>query len=81
MGAVAGERCRRSGIGRRLVTALLKRASQAGRPATVNAGPGSAVFWETVGFVSDERDGHTPEFAGLWKEMTEVRRSVEGATW
>ena len=28
-----------------------------------------------------ERDGHTDEFAGLWEEMTMVRRSVAGATW
>jgi hypothetical protein len=29
----------------------------------------------------DERDGHAPEFADLWEEMTMVRRSVVGATW
>jgi len=29
----------------------------------------------------EERDGHTPEFAELWDEMTIVRRSVAGATW
>ena len=29
----------------------------------------------------DQRDGHTPEFAELWEEMTMVRRSVPGATW
>jgi ring-1,2-phenylacetyl-CoA epoxidase subunit PaaC len=29
----------------------------------------------------DERDGHAEEFAGLWDEMTVVRRSVAGATW
>ena len=29
----------------------------------------------------DERDGHTPELAELWEEMTVVRRSVAGATW
>ena len=29
----------------------------------------------------DERGGHMPEFASLWEEMTEVRRSVAGATW
>jgi ring-1,2-phenylacetyl-CoA epoxidase subunit PaaC len=29
----------------------------------------------------DERDGHAPEFAELWEEMTMVRRSVAGATW
>jgi ring-1,2-phenylacetyl-CoA epoxidase subunit PaaC len=29
----------------------------------------------------DERDGHAPEFGALWEEMTEVRRSVPGATW
>ena len=29
----------------------------------------------------DQRDGHLPEFEQLWNEMTEVRRSVPGATW
>ena len=29
----------------------------------------------------DQRDGHLPEFEQLWSEMTEVRRSVAGATW
>jgi len=29
----------------------------------------------------DQRDGHRPEFEQLWNEMTEVRRSVAGATW
>jgi ring-1,2-phenylacetyl-CoA epoxidase subunit PaaC len=29
----------------------------------------------------DERDGHAPEFAELWEEMTMVRRSVVGARW
>jgi len=53
------ERDRRSGIGRRLATALLERAAQAGRPVTVNAASGSARFWEILGFVSDQRDGHT----------------------
>jgi ring-1,2-phenylacetyl-CoA epoxidase subunit PaaC len=28
-----------------------------------------------------QRDGHRPEFEQLWDEMTEVRRSVPGATW
>ena len=59
------ERYRRSGVGRRLATALLKHASQAGRPVTVNAGQGSASFWEALGFVSDKRDGHTHLFAGV----------------
>ena len=27
------------------------------------------------------RGEHAPEFAALWAEMTEVRRSVAGATW
>ncbi|MBD0339314.1 MAG: phenylacetate-CoA oxygenase subunit PaaC [Thermoleophilia bacterium] len=27
------------------------------------------------------RDGTTPEFVGLWDEMTSVRRSVPGAAW
>jgi ring-1,2-phenylacetyl-CoA epoxidase subunit PaaC len=29
----------------------------------------------------DERGEHLPEFEQLWEEMTEVRRSVAGATW
>jgi ring-1,2-phenylacetyl-CoA epoxidase subunit PaaC len=29
----------------------------------------------------DERGEHPPEFEQLWEEMTEVRRSVAGATW
>jgi phenylacetate-CoA oxygenase PaaI subunit len=29
----------------------------------------------------DERGEHLPEFEQLWSEMTEVRRSVAGATW
>jgi 1,2-phenylacetyl-CoA epoxidase catalytic subunit len=28
-----------------------------------------------------ERGPHSPELAELWDEMTEVRRSVPGATW
>jgi ring-1,2-phenylacetyl-CoA epoxidase subunit PaaC len=28
-----------------------------------------------------ERGGHTPALAGLWNEMTEVRRSAPGAQW
>ena len=31
--------------------------------------------------LDDRRDGHLPEFEQLWEEMTEVRRSVPGATW
>jgi ring-1,2-phenylacetyl-CoA epoxidase subunit PaaC len=27
------------------------------------------------------RNGHTPELAEIWEQMTEVRRSVQGATW
>jgi ring-1,2-phenylacetyl-CoA epoxidase subunit PaaC len=29
----------------------------------------------------DQRGQHLPEFQQLWEEMTEVRRSVAGATW
>jgi ring-1,2-phenylacetyl-CoA epoxidase subunit PaaC len=29
----------------------------------------------------DQREDHLPEFEELWNEMTEVRRSVAGATW
>jgi ring-1,2-phenylacetyl-CoA epoxidase subunit PaaC len=36
---------------------------------------------EELGPLVDERGEHTPEFRQLWEEMTEVRRSVAGATW
>jgi [ribosomal protein S5]-alanine N-acetyltransferase len=49
---------RRSGVGRELVTALLARVP-AGRLITVNAGPASIPFWESLGFTPDLRDGHT----------------------
>ena len=29
----------------------------------------------------EQRDGHSADFRQLWDEMTEVRRSVPGATW
>jgi ring-1,2-phenylacetyl-CoA epoxidase subunit PaaC len=29
----------------------------------------------------DDRDGHTDELPEIWEQMTEVRRSVPGATW
>lgn len=54
-----GKRFRRRGIGRRLVTALLERAAEADRPVTVNAAAGSAPFWTALGFIPDQRDGHT----------------------
>jgi GNAT superfamily N-acetyltransferase len=50
---------RRCGIGRRLATSLLERAWSASRLVTVNAAPASAVFWESLGFAPDLRDGHT----------------------
>jgi GNAT superfamily N-acetyltransferase len=50
---------RRSGIGRKLVTALLEQARSASGLVTVNAGPASAAFWESLGFTPDPRDGHT----------------------
>ena len=50
---------RRSGIGRKMATALLQPARSAGGLVTVNAAPASAAFWESLGFVADARDGHT----------------------
>jgi GNAT superfamily N-acetyltransferase len=49
---------RRSGIGRRLVAALLAEAGSV-RPIMVNANPGSISFWESLGFKPDPRNGHT----------------------
>ena len=53
---------RRRGVGRRLAAALLERARAHGCQVTVNAATGSAPFWESLGFVPDERDGHTHLF-------------------
>ena len=50
---------RRSGIGRKMATALLEPARSAGGYVTVNAAPASTAFWESLGFVADARDGHT----------------------
>lgn len=50
---------RRSGIGRKLATALLDGARSGSGLVTVNAAPASAVFWESFGFAPDARDGHT----------------------
>ena len=51
---------RRSGIGRKLATALLERAARsASGLVTVNAAPASAAFWESLGFMPNPRDGHT----------------------
>ena len=50
---------RQSGIGCKLASALLERARSAGKLVTVNAAPASAVFWESLGFMPDPRDGHT----------------------
>ena len=56
---------RRAGIGRTLETALLGRAPTTGLLVTVNAGPGSAPFWESLRFAPDMRDGHTHLYRGI----------------
>lgn len=50
---------RRSGVARKLATALLVRPGRIGRPVTVNAAFGIEAFWEALGFVADPRDGHS----------------------
>ena len=50
---------RRTGIGRKLATALLERARSTSPLVTVNAAPASFPFWESLGFAPDNRDGHT----------------------
>lgn len=53
-------RARRRGIGRALAHALLNRPETAGRRITLNAPHAEAArFWESLGFIRDERDGHT----------------------
>jgi GNAT superfamily N-acetyltransferase len=55
---------RRCGIGRCLASALLEPAVAGDRPVMVNAATGSVTFWEALGFVPDERDGHTHKRPG-----------------
>jgi GNAT superfamily N-acetyltransferase len=51
---------RRNGIGRKLVEALLVDPRERGVAVVVNAGPKDAgVFWESLGFKPDARDGHS----------------------
>jgi GNAT superfamily N-acetyltransferase len=50
---------RKNGIGRWLAEALLEDASRIGKVVVVNAGQGSAAFWEALGFVPDPSEGHT----------------------
>mgnify|MGYP002387636392 CR=1 FL=1 len=53
-------RARRRGIGRALANALLERPATVGRQITLNAPHAEAArFWESLGFIRDERDGHT----------------------
>jgi GNAT superfamily N-acetyltransferase len=50
---------RRHGIGRALAEKLLAGARASRLPVTVNAAAGSELFWESLGFVAEPRDGHT----------------------
>ncbi len=50
---------RRRGIARQLALSLLGRKEITGRSIIVNAGVGSAPFWESLGFTLDRQDGHT----------------------
>ena len=55
---------RRNGIGRAIAEHLLAHARAFGRPVTVNAGAGSELFWRSLGFVSEARNGHTHVLEG-----------------
>jgi GNAT superfamily N-acetyltransferase len=50
---------RKNGIGRKLAEALLEDPNRIGNVVVVNAGQGSAVFWEALGFVPDPSEAHT----------------------
>ena len=54
-----GKSFRRNGIGRALAEKLLAHARASGARVTVNAAAGSGLFWVSLGFVSDLRNGHT----------------------
>jgi len=53
---------RRRGIGRAIAEKLLAHARAFGRPVTVNAATGSELFWLSLGFVADARNGHNHIF-------------------
>jgi GNAT superfamily N-acetyltransferase len=50
---------RRSGVARRLALALLGAVERPGLVVTANAAAGSEAFWDSLGFISDRRDGRT----------------------
>ena len=50
---------RRAGIGRAIAEKLLAHARVFCRPVTVNAAAGSELFWRSLGFVAEARNGHT----------------------
>jgi GNAT superfamily N-acetyltransferase len=53
-------RYRRHGVGRAMARALLERPETAGRSITLNAPQVEAArFWEALGFIRENRDGHT----------------------
>jgi GNAT superfamily N-acetyltransferase len=53
-------RYRRHGVGRALARALLERPELEGKTITLNAPQAEAArFWESLGFIRDNRDGHT----------------------
>ena len=54
---------RRTGIGREIAQALLKRARSV-PVVTLNAAVSSVPFWETLGFAPHARDGHTHIWRG-----------------
>jgi len=54
-----GKSFRRKGVGRAIAENLLAHAGTSGCLVTVNAAARSEPFWESLGFVSDLRDGHT----------------------
>ena len=50
---------RRAGIGQSIAKNLLGHARALGRPVTVNAAAGSELFWRSLDFVPEGRNGHT----------------------
>jgi GNAT superfamily N-acetyltransferase len=70
---------RRNGIGRAIAENLLAPAHASGLLVTVNAGGGSEPFWESLGFVSDPRNGHTHVCAIGLSSATPDDRGEHGA--
>jgi uncharacterized protein DUF5681 len=67
-----GRSFRRNRIGLALAENLLYDARALGRPVTVNAAARSELFWQSLGFVSEVRNGHTNVFPNVGGQVDDL---------